>query len=171
MGPFHDTIVPYDSQLANAADVVTVDGIVHANLCQGVVGCPDTGETQSLAVFGYIYTALTGGSLFQGPTANGPSAPQVQPLTVSAPSPVFDLTGYTQAAATNVAFSPANNSALTVNSTANLTATSSTKTITEVLLYQAVSDYTDIHQGRQPFPPPACTCPAREKITVHAVFL
>jgi len=59
-------------------------------------------------------------------------------------SPVLDLAGYTQVAATNVGFTPASASTLTINSAASITAASSTKTITEVLLFQAVSDPTDV---------------------------
>ncbi len=144
LGPNHDTIVPYDSELAGAADFTNVTGVVHANLCQGVAGCPDIGETQSPVIFNYIYNVLIGGSLF--PSSNSPSGPDASEAqtTTAAPTPTFDLTGYTQVPATNVSFYPANNATLMINTAANITATSTTKTITEVLLYQAVSDYADI---------------------------
>ena len=57
--------------------------------------------------------------------------------------PLLNLTGYTQVAATNATFSPGSASILTINSPTSITATSSTKTITEVLLFQTVSDPTD----------------------------
>jgi hypothetical protein len=66
----------------------------------------------------------------------------------------LDLTGYTQVAASNVAFLPATGSNLTINSATNITAASSTKTITEVLLLQTVTDPTDtvlLYSTQSPF--------------------
>ena len=74
--------------------------------------------------------------------------------TSTAPAPVLDLTGYTQVAPSNVTFLPAAGSTLTINGTANITATSSAKTITEVLLLQTVTDPTDtvlLYATQSPF--------------------
>jgi uncharacterized protein (TIGR03437 family) len=57
--------------------------------------------------------------------------------------PVLDLTGYTQVPATNVSFAPATGSVLAINTVTNITATSATKTIMEVLLFQKVTDPAD----------------------------
>src|ERR1019366_8725199 len=70
------------------------------------------------------------------------------------PPPVLNLSGYTQVPATNVSIAPATGSVLTINSTTNITATSSTKTITEVLLLQTVADPTDtplLYATQSPF--------------------
>jgi pimeloyl-ACP methyl ester carboxylesterase len=166
-GPDNDTIVPASSQvpLPLNLNTATIDGIVHTSLCQGwslsgVSLCPDTGETASQAVWCQALYWLMGGT---GPIPSGemqscnPSTgstsstssaaatklDQLQQTSSTSP-PVLDLTGYTQVAASNVAFSPATNSTLTINAPATITATSSTKTITEVLLFQQVSDPTDI---------------------------
>jgi hypothetical protein len=52
--------------------------------------------------------------------------------------------GYTQVNASNLSISPASGSALTIGTTSTIAATSTTKTISEILLYQTVTDPADI---------------------------
>jgi triacylglycerol esterase/lipase EstA (alpha/beta hydrolase family) len=63
--------------------------------------------------------------------------------TSPAPTPFFDLTGYNQTSAANVVFSPVSQSTISLGSPTTITATSSGKTITEVLAFQQVSDPLD----------------------------
>ena len=148
----NDTIVPVSSQnppLPGVADVATVMGIVHASLSAG-----DTGETQSPAVWAQAYYWLIGGA-GTAPAAS-PTAVSPRPLasTSTAPPPVLDLNGYTQVGASNVTLLPAAGSTLTINTATNITATSSTKIITELLLLQTVTDPTDapfLYSTQYPF--------------------
>jgi pimeloyl-ACP methyl ester carboxylesterase len=130
LGSPNDTIVSAGSQSAGAVDTATVSGIVHTPLSPG-----DTGETASPCVFAQAAYWLMGGSGKDTSAAN---------CTIDPPNPVLDLTGYTQVPASNVAISPATGSTLTINSATNIAATSSTKTITEILLFQTVSDPSDV---------------------------
>ena len=138
----NDTIVPLSSQdpaLPGVADTATVTGVVHTSLADS-----DIGETESPSVWAQAYYWLMGGAGAVPATSLSPGfTPRRLTSSSTAPPPVLDLTGYTQVAATNVAFLPATGSVLTINSVANVTATSSTKTITEVLLLQTVTDPTD----------------------------
>jgi len=149
----NDTIVPITSQDPPGAwDTATISGIVHTNLCDALpplsvalLGpCPDTGETQSTAVWAQAYWWLTGGTAY-APTLSLTSSATKRALTSAdtVPLPVLDLSGYTQVAASNVAFMPTTGSVLTINSPTNITAASSTRAITEVLLLQTVTDPTD----------------------------
>ncbi|MGA2185188.1 MAG: hypothetical protein ABSH47_19390 [Bryobacteraceae bacterium] len=138
----NDTIVPVNSQNPGSAgqtDSATVSGIVHASICLWSA-CTDVDETHSQSVWEQAFYWLTGGS-GPAPAANLARENALTPATVA--PPVLDLTGYTQASASNVTISPATGSVLTINSATNITATSSTKTITEVLLLQTVADPTD----------------------------
>jgi pimeloyl-ACP methyl ester carboxylesterase len=142
----NDTVVDVFSQNpGGAADTATITGLVHTAICDAPVlsaVCVDTGETASPAFWAQAYYWLTGGA----GTVPAPSlsnfAPRPMTSTQPAPLPVLDLSGYTQVAASNVTFLPATGSALTINNAAAITASSS-KTITEVLLLQAVTDPTD----------------------------
>src|SRR5207245_1812012 len=138
--------VNQSSQTGNPLNTASIDGIVHSRVCR--VLCPDIPETESLLVFQVAAFWLMGGGTPtpQASTRQTSLSPATQVESndrgvASRPPP--DLTGYTQIPASNVSFSPAAGSALTINSSTNITATSSTKTITEVLLFQAVSDPTD----------------------------
>jgi hypothetical protein len=74
--------------------------------------------------------------------------------TAAAPAPVLALSGYTQVAASNATFLPASGATLTANNANNITATSSTKTITEFLLLQIVTDPSDtplLYATQSPF--------------------
>jgi uncharacterized repeat protein (TIGR01451 family) len=154
-GQPNDTIVPVSSQAPGSpgqADAATVSGIVHTPVCP--LGCSDTGETQSTAVWQQAYYWLTGG------TGTAPSASPVQsarrpmPADSAAPAPVLDLTGYAQVPASNVTFLPASGSTLTIGAATSITAASSAKTITEVLLTQPVTDPTDtplLYSTQSPF--------------------
>jgi pimeloyl-ACP methyl ester carboxylesterase len=144
LGTPNDTIVPADSQSTGAQDTSTVSGIVHTAIVP-----TDTGETASSCVWNQALYWLMGGtgSTPFGCSSSSPSAGSSEALrrdqTTSSTTPVLNLTGYTQAPASNISFSPASGSTLTINSPASITATS-TKTITEVLLFQTVSDPTDV---------------------------
>jgi len=141
----HDTIVPYSSQVpSNATDSASIDGIVHT-----AIWLQDTGETASSAVWQQAYYWLTGGT-GQVP-ASSPASTSLHALSramlnsaSASTAPIFDLTGYTQVAGSNVTFAPASGSVLGIDSTTNITASSSTKTISEVLLLQTVVDPTDV---------------------------
>ena len=140
LGTGNDTIVGGNSQYADATNTATINGIVHTSLCEGwsllgVPLCADTGETRSPCVWAQSAYWLMGGNGKDTSVAN---------CSIDPPNPVLDLTGYTQVAASNVTFSPATASALPINSATSITATSPTKTTTEILLFQTVSDPTDV---------------------------
>ena len=162
-GQPNDTIVPVNSQSSGLAACqvgnpsaqceVTIPGIVHTPVCP--LGCSDTGETQKQAVWAQAYYWLTGGT-GTAPAPSLTSSTSLRPLgsTSTIPPPVLNLSGYTQVAASNVALLPATGSILTINSATNITAASSTKTITEVLLLQTVTDPTDtplLYATQSPF--------------------
>ena len=146
LGEPNDTIVDADSQqpgpVDGQIDSATVKGVVHSSIC--VLGfCPDVGETQSPQVWQQAYYWLTGISPApsSGPILSAFRGALAPAATV--PAPVLDLTGYAEVAASNVTISPATGAALTINSASSITATSSTKTITEILLLQTVVDPSD----------------------------
>jgi hypothetical protein len=105
--------------------------------------CPDTGETQSQAFWTQAYYWLTGGIGTAPASTTSSEALRTATPAATTPSPGLNLSGYTQVAASNVVFLPTTGSVLTINSITNITASSSTKTITEVLLLQTVTDPTD----------------------------
>ncbi len=154
-----DVLVPDNSEnfYSDKQQPVTINGIVHAGLCgepqfiQNILGqaspCSDTGETDSPCFWAQAAYWLMGGN-GQNPSIVGANC------SSDPPNPVLDLTGYTQVPASNVTFSPASGSALTINSATSITATSSAKTITEVLLFQLASDPTDtllLYSTQSPF--------------------
>jgi hypothetical protein len=155
VGEPNDSIVPGSSQnppAGAAADTQLVLAVVHANLCRGIFivewVCPDVGETQSQAFWNLAYDWLTGLNVAPSNQIQTPFS------TSSAPLPNLDLTGYTEVPATNVTFLPASGSTLPINSITNITATSSTKTITEILVPQIVTDPTDtalLYSTQPPF--------------------
>ena len=142
LGQANDTIVPIGSQNPGSAGQ-TISGIEHTAICSW-----DEGETQSPSVWSQAFYWLTGGTgPSPDPSGTGDAATSaLRPIKhrlAPPPSPVLNLIGYTQAAVSNVTISPATGSVLTIGSPANITAMSSTKTITEVLLLQTVADPTD----------------------------
>ncbi len=164
----NDTIVPITSQdPPGTFDTAAIPGIVHTNLCDALPPwvlalaslasfcSSDIGETQSQTIWAQAFWWLTGGTAY-APSASLISSTSEGGLTSAAtmPLPVLDLTGYTQVAASNVAILPTTGSILTINSAISITATSSTKTITEVLLLQTVMDPTDtllLYATQSPF--------------------
>jgi pimeloyl-ACP methyl ester carboxylesterase len=145
-----DTLVSEASQVGFPVDTDTINGIVHTQICP--LGCSDTGETSSSSVWSQAAFWLMGGS-GAAPAQSSSSIVQrttgilgIHALdgTTGSAGPILDLTGYTQVDASNVSFSPTSGSTLTINSAASIAATSPTKTITEVLLFQTVSDPTDV---------------------------
>ena len=158
----NDTIVPTASQNPGPPSVervATISGIVHTNLCQDIpsvlLNCPDTGETQSQDVWQQALFWLTGGpgNVPAGVTSNAIPKTSAEDSTTT-PAPVLDLTGYTQVPASNVTSLPATGSTLAINSATNITAASSTKTITEILLLQTVMDPSDtvlLYSTQAPF--------------------
>ncbi len=158
LGTPNDTIVPAVNQNVGAIDTATITNIVHTSLAcirQAVplVGglCADnTGETASSAVWNQAVYWLLGEGTGQAPISSsvrgitGKISHAVEPQDTTAPSPVFDLTGYTQVDASNVSISPASATVLTIGAATTIAATSSTKTISEVLLFQTVADPADI---------------------------
>jgi len=147
----NDTIVGISSQApSGAVGKATIDGIVHKSLC----GACDTEETRSHDVWEEVNYWLTGGASTGSSASLVSSAAKPSTTASTMPQPVLDLSGYTQVAASNVVFLPATGSILTVNSATNITATSSAKTITEVLLLQTVTDPTDtvlLYATQSPF--------------------
>ncbi|MGO9268910.1 MAG: choice-of-anchor D domain-containing protein [Terriglobia bacterium] len=148
-GEDNDTIVGYSSEFGPApADFATEYNVVHVAL---VPAEKKLGATENQAVWNQVAAWLMGGS-GKVPVGSSDSKPNPAPKapralggdTSSPPPPVLDLTGYTEVSASNVSFSPASNSTLTINSATDITASSSTKTITEILLFQTVSDPTDV---------------------------
>lgn len=155
LNQLNDTVVPINSQNPprGPTDSATVSGIVHASFC--LLGqCSDTDEPHSQSVWAQAYYWLTGG-IGIAPSAGITSGRAPRPLsTATSAAPVLNLSGYTQVAASNVAFLPAAGSILTINSAANITVSSSAKTITEVLLLQTVTDPTDtplLYATQSPF--------------------
>jgi probable HAF family extracellular repeat protein len=144
LGSTNDTIVTTASQdppgAANSASPVS--GVVSSSLC----GSCNVAEMADPGVWAQAYYWLTGG------TGTDPSRPAsvgieprgARPETSAGPAPVLNLGGYTQVAASNVTFQPGSGSALTIGTANAITATSTTKTISEVLLLQTVSDPSDI---------------------------
>jgi hypothetical protein len=158
-----DTIVNENSQIGYAFPATAINGIVHEVVCPVWFQlCLDSGETGNSSVFSQAEYWLMGGS---GPPPlrsssstllGGASARTIRGLdpTSGAPPPILELDGYTEVSAANVSFSPTSGSALTINSPTTITATSSTKTITEILLFQAISDPTDgalLYSTQSPF--------------------
>ena len=151
----HDTIVPVGSQIPlSAGDAVTIAGVVHT-----AIDSADIGETSSTAVWDQVLYFLMGGSgatTFSSPAysaANRIEGASAGILSTSS-IPDFDLSGKTQISATNVSFGPATNSALSVNTPINITATSTTKSIAEVFLIQnggAASDVAVLSTADAPF--------------------
>jgi hypothetical protein len=139
-----DTIVPTNSQLGSAPeDIAGVSFVVHVALAPG-----DTSETASSHVWSQTAYWLMGGSgtapVQSAGIAKVRPARSLATQPTSSAAPVLDLTGYTQVASSNFSLSPVSGSSLTINSAATISATSSTKTITEVLLFQTVADPTDV---------------------------
>ena len=147
LGTPNDTIVPAASQEGPApSDTAKVNGIVHDALVDN-----DTDEKRSPAVWcRALYWLIgqsgqnsatcatqTGAGATQGLGLSIKSRAKDSPESTASPLPSLDLTGYTQVDASNVTFSPASGSTLPINAGSSITATSSTKTITEIVLLQA----------------------------------
>jgi hypothetical protein len=143
----HDTIVPAYSQsggavkenmaigpCSGAPSVVSpcsIAGIVHSSLSSW-----DIGETASPAVWNQTFSWLTG---LQPTVVAKTVAAAATTATKAGPAPIFDLNGYTSVAASNVNFTPVTNSTLTIGKTVNIVATSTTKTILQVLLFEVAA--------------------------------
>jgi hypothetical protein len=145
LGTPNDTIVPGGQQIVGSSQSATIQGIVHTALPL----TPDVGETQSQDVWNQaVYWLLGGTGSFAASSAAKsslvPRSSQMQISSSTAPAPVFDLTGYTQVSSSNATFLPASGSVLTIGAAASISATSSSKTIAEILLFQTVADPTDI---------------------------
>jgi uncharacterized repeat protein (TIGR03803 family) len=144
LGEPNDTIVAADSQDPTSpapVQAATIPNIVHnRNLCFGTTFI-DTGEAWSQAVWTQAYSWLTNTSPSSGPAQSGRQEKQA-PLTAP-PEPTLNLSGYTQVPSSNFTLLPATGTTLTINATTSITATSATKTITELLLFQSVADPTD----------------------------
>ena len=137
----HDTIVSQVSQTGGKSNGFVVNDIVHTNLLP-VVG-NDVGESGSIRVWTQTFRRLTNSFPAGGVAIAEQASLKTQgnaPLSL----PNFDLTGYAQVPATNVTFSPATNATLVIGVPTNIGATSSTKTITQVLLMQKSVDVADV---------------------------
>jgi Chitobiase/beta-hexosaminidase C-terminal domain/Palmitoyl protein thioesterase len=163
-GQVNDTIVPFSSQAPSCGSTcATVPGIVHAALTFPGTAPLDCGETHSAIVWAQAFHWLTGGTgdapvYFISGACGNPVAPsnsnmspqivtlKAHPTDVTAssgPAPVLNLSGYTQVAASNVTILPATGSSLTIGSATSISATSTSKTINELLLLQSIADPTD----------------------------
>lgn len=153
----NDTIVSQTSQTSGASDSSSISGVVHTSVCPTIFGiqtCSDVGETRSSSIFSQALYWLMGGTgqynpmqLQRGQRSSGEHVHQRHSGIHSDDSPGLpnlNLTGYTQVDPSNVSFTPPSNSALPANTTAAITATSSTKQISEILLFQNVTDPTDM---------------------------
>ena len=139
----NDALVPGAmSQLKYSSDSTTISGIVHTSA--GFFG--DVGETESTQVFNQaLYWLMEGSGTIPSSTVQRSERSVSRPMDILAGSgtnPVLDLTGYTQVPLANTSFAPASGSSLPIGSVTNITVTSS-KTISEVLLFQNVTDPTD----------------------------
>jgi len=134
VGATSDTIVSAESQsyYSDLQQPITFNGIVHTALWDG----HDTGETVTPCFWRQAGFWLMGGNA-ENPMLSGATC------SVDPPNPIIDLTGYTQVPSSNVTFSPGTGSSISINSLVNITATSSTKFITEILLFQVVADPSD----------------------------
>jgi pimeloyl-ACP methyl ester carboxylesterase len=136
----NDALVPLGSQLASQNPLVeekkVINGVVHLSWW-GL----DPAELDDPAVFKQVAFWLLGGTGAAPP--NGMQTMQAAATSSSAPLPLLGLTGYTEVPDTNVSFSPAPNSILTVNAITNIAASSSTKTIAEILLFQVAGHSSD----------------------------
>lgn len=130
----HDTIVPTSSQLGgHSTSTVIVPNVVHS-----VKGDPaELGETGNPIVWMGAYTSLT------GQPAPLPDVRASSADLVGDPLPSFDLTGYTEVAASNVGFDPISGTPITSNAQATIGAYSISKTISQLWLFQTVADPTD----------------------------
>ncbi len=156
----NDVVVPIESQAPTCGILcATVPDVVHT----AMFGF-DCDEKHNQIVWDQTFHWLTGGvgtpplfSIPMPPACNddfdssdatvragaGGTARPADTLTGSGPPPILTLTGDTQVAASNVAITPASGTTLTIGDATSITATSTTKTITEVLLLQGVADPTD----------------------------
>lgn len=161
MTPDNDLIVPGVDQNVGAQETATVPDVVHlsfVNLALSYIGlssAAETGETASQAAWQQSLFWLTGGG--QAPQTNaqirsGIAASQLSQAT-TAPMPTFDLTGYTQVAASNVSFTPVSGSSIPTGASVTITPFSA-KTLTELLLFQSVDGPTDaalVYSTESPF--------------------
>jgi pimeloyl-ACP methyl ester carboxylesterase len=157
VGDTSDTIVTTTSQLDSAggqdADSVIVSGVVHAPFCVPVLLlnsilptaniCADTSETQSFTVWQQILKSLESSALVgQGETvaasSDGRVAGGALPRSASTSSliPVFDLSGYTLVPLSNATISLTSSSTIALGSPISVTATSATKSVSELLVLQ-----------------------------------
>lgn len=144
---FHDTIVPRDSQIGDSSHVSFVPGLVHAKWPL----TSDTEETSSQEVWHQIIAWLMGRELGEGLTDEGSSQPATVSASVTSP---LDLTGYTEISPSNISVLPVTGSTLTTHETTNITATSSTKAIVQLLLIQKMevpSDAPERYAFNAPF--------------------
>jgi hypothetical protein len=140
----NDTFVSASSQGYGAVDTATVQGVVNHSFTGSI---NDTSETASSAVWNQAVYWLLGEGTGQAPTtvASVRKAVKSQASASSTlPAPVFDLTGYTQVAASNVSFTPTTGTALTIGAATTIAATSTTNTISEILLFQTIADPSDV---------------------------
>jgi hypothetical protein len=134
----HDTIVPARSQAAGSTESAVVPNVVHAALT-GPEKRLRRGETMSPDVWNQVYKWLTG---FDAPASQ--SAGRAADAAAASPSPLFDLSGYTEVNESNVSFLPRTGSTLQIGDPVEIAASSSTKTLVEVLLFQQMIDPADI---------------------------
>jgi pimeloyl-ACP methyl ester carboxylesterase len=138
----NDTIVPAPSQIPGAADTSVIQNVVHTSIAF------DTGETQSVPVFNQALYWLTGGAgQFSGVGFNALRASDHQSAGAAsastAPNPIFDLDQYTEVSSSNVTITPVSGTTLIIGANVNITATSATKILSQLLLYQNVGDPSD----------------------------
>ncbi len=156
-GILNDTIVPAANQAIGASDSAVLDGIVHTTIpyisSVPSIGLNDVGETASPEVWNQAVYWLLGEGTGTAPHSNSvrmttekfvKGKESTDDSSSSAPAPVLDLTGYTQVPASNLTLSLDPSLPLTIGAATTITATSSTKTLSEILLFQAVSDPADV---------------------------
>lgn len=135
----HDTIVDRDSQRgsvqAGSVTYADIPDVVHRS-ADGALA-----ETHSEAVWLQALRWLTETqSLFPPPARS--AAPEALMATPETPTPVLDLTGYLQVGAENLSVSP--DGGVLYAHAVRTFAASSTKTLSQFLLFQRVDDPSDV---------------------------
>jgi pimeloyl-ACP methyl ester carboxylesterase len=157
LGSPNDTIVPAASQGGADTNPSTIAGIVHTSLCKqlpplavSATQCmaSDVGETVSPSVWCQALFLLMGnyGPIPSGDMQNctgSTAAAGTSSSSTAGPLPALNLSSYTQVSPSNASITPTTNSALAIGTPVAITASSPTKTITQVLLLQNVTDPTD----------------------------
>jgi len=172
---YSDTIVAGPSQVVRATKTSCIPDVVHTALVCAIGKCTDVGETVSRDIWNQaLYWLMGGQGQYYSPSGSAPAcagsstasgtgntadilSTEASSASSSTPAPIFDLTSYTQVSASNVTILPASGTSLTVGATTNITANSTTKALSQLLLFQEVtnpSDQFELYKVQGPFSVP-----------------